>query len=241
VPQGASQGDFDVERQRGRIPRDGHRYGLALLLTVVLLVFVVAAPDGRLARSVSVLLAGALLGIIVASSGLSERARVGALVAVAVTVLGAILLALLGPERPLASRVVTAVLLGVMPVLVTRGVLQLVKTSGVGLRAVLGALTVYLLLGLVSALLYGIVAELERPPLFGADGRGTTSDYVYFSFTALTTTGFGNLAPATALGRAVTTFEMVIGQLYLVTVVAVLVGSLPGRARTVPRQGPSSS
>jgi Ion channel len=105
---------------------------------------------------------------------------------------------------------------------------------------VLGALTVYLLLGLFSAFLYGVVADLERLPFFGADGRGTPSDYVYFSFTALTTTGFGNLAPATALGRAVTTFEMVIGQLYLVTVVAVLVGSLPGRARAA-RQGPGPS
>jgi len=205
-----------------------------LLLTLVLLVFVIAAPEGRLSRSVSVLLAGALLAVIVASTALSERARAGAVVVLAGTVLGALLVALLGPEKPLASRILTAALLGAMPVLVARGMLRLVKTSGVGLRVVLGALNVYLLLALVSALLYGIVAELEGPPLFGADGRGTTSDYVYFSFTALTTTGFGNLAPATALGRAVTTFEMVVGQLYLVTVVAVLVGSLSGRARTAP-------
>jgi hypothetical protein len=238
MPSGGFEGDANLKRLGGPASGEGHRYGLALLLTLLLLVFVVAAPDGRLSRAVSVLLAVALLGVIVASSGLSAPVRVAALIVAAVIALAAILLALLGPPEPVASRAVTAALLGAMPVLVGRGVLRLIRTAGVGLRAVLGALTVYLLLGLFSAFLYGVVAAFERPPLFGADGRGTPSDYVYFSFTALTTTGFGNLAPATALGRAVTTFEMVIGQLYLVTVVAVLVASLPGRARAA-REDPS--
>ena len=52
---------------------------------------------------------------------------------------------------------------------------------------------------------------------------------VYFSFTALTTTGFGDLAAATEAGRALVVVEMLIGQLYLVTVIGLLVGSFGRR------------
>ena len=54
---------------------------------------------------------------------------------------------------------------------------------------------------------------------------------MYFSFTVLTTTGFGDLTPATSVGRALAVLEMLGGQLYLVTVIGVLVGGLVGRRR----------
>ena len=53
----------------------------------------------------------------------------------------------------------------------------------------------------------------------------------YFSFTVLTTTGFGDLTPAAGIGRLLAVLEMLLGQLYLVTVISLLVGEPGPRTR----------
>jgi hypothetical protein len=52
---------------------------------------------------------------------------------------------------------------------------------------------------------------------------------VYFSFTVPTTTGFGDFTAATSLGHALAVMEMLLGQIYLVTVIGILVGNLARR------------
>jgi hypothetical protein len=54
---------------------------------------------------------------------------------------------------------------------------------------------------------------------------------VYFSFTVLTTTGFGDFTAATSVGHALAVVEMLLGQLYLVTVIGILVGNLARQRR----------
>jgi hypothetical protein len=54
---------------------------------------------------------------------------------------------------------------------------------------------------------------------------------VYYSFAVLTTTGFGDFTAAEPVGRGIAVVEMLAGQLYLVTVIGVLVGGLVGRRR----------
>jgi len=82
----------------------------------------------------------------------------------------------------------------------------------------------------VFAFAIGVTADLSPSPYFGVDGEGDVSDHVYFSFTSLTTTGFGDLAAATRFGRGLTVLETLIGTIYLVTVIALLVSNLrPGR------------
>ncbi len=61
---------------------------------------------------------------------------------------------------------------------------------------------------------------------------------MYFSFAVLTTTGFGDLTAATHVGRSLAVVEMLLGQLYLVTVIGVLVGNFAGRRSRTP---PSTS
>jgi hypothetical protein len=60
----------------------------------------------------------------------------------------------------------------------------------------------------------------------------TTGEFVYYSFTVLTTTGFGDYTAAQPFGHALAVLEMLTGQLYLVTVIGVVVGNFAGRART---------
>ncbi len=55
---------------------------------------------------------------------------------------------------------------------------------------------------------------------------------MYFSFTVLTTTGFGDLTAATQVGRALAVVEMLVGQLYLVTVIGIVVANFAGRRRS---------
>ena len=64
----------------------------------------------------------------------------------------------------------------------------------------------------------------------------TQSQEIYFSFTTLTTTGYGDLTPALSVGRALSVLEMLIGQIYLVTVIGLLVGNL----RRGPAQAPEA-
>jgi hypothetical protein len=92
-------------------------------------------------------------------------------------------------------------------------------------QAVAGALAIYLCIGLTFAWIIGLVARLDSAPYFNSGTDGTESDKVYFSFTVLTTTGFGDLTAASALGHALAVLEMLLGQLYLVTVIGVLIGS----------------
>ena len=47
---------------------------------------------------------------------------------------------------------------------------------------------------------------------------------MYYSFTVLTTTGFGDLTAAHGAGRALAVLEMLMGQIYLVTVISILIG-----------------
>jgi uncharacterized membrane protein HdeD (DUF308 family) len=70
-----------------------------------------------------------------------------------------------------------------------------------------------------------------QPPFFGSQGAGTFSQDLFFSFTTLTTTGYGNFVPARNPGQTFVVLEMLIGQLFLVTAVAKVVSAWRPRQR----------
>jgi len=90
-------------------------------------------------------------------------------------------------------------------------------------ETVLGALCAYVLVGLFFAFVYLAVDELRDGPFFVQEGPHAQSEFVYFSFVALTTLGFGDLSPAVGLPQALTVLEALTGQIFLVTLVARLV------------------
>jgi len=90
-------------------------------------------------------------------------------------------------------------------------------------ETVLGALCAYVLVGLLFAFLYLAVGELRDEPFFTQPGPHAQSEYLYFSFVALTTLGFGDLSPSVGLPQALTVLEALLGQVFLVTLVARLV------------------
>jgi Ion channel len=90
-------------------------------------------------------------------------------------------------------------------------------------ETVLGALCAYVLVGLLFAFLYLAVQELRDGSFFVQPGPHAQSEYLYFSFVALTTLGFGDLSPSVGLPQALTVLEALAGQVFLVTLVARLV------------------
>ena len=85
------------------------------------------------------------------------------------------------------------------------------------------ALVLVVLVGLLFAFVYLAVADLRDAPFFAQEGAHQQSEYVYFSFVTLTTLGFGDLSPALGLPQALVALEALLGQIFLVTLVARLV------------------
>jgi hypothetical protein len=90
-------------------------------------------------------------------------------------------------------------------------------------ETVLGALCAYVLIGLLFAFVYLAANELLDEPFFAQPGPHTQGEFLYFSFVALTTLGFGDLSPSVGLPQALTVVEALIGSVFLVTLVARLV------------------
>ena len=90
-------------------------------------------------------------------------------------------------------------------------------------ETILGALCAYVLVGLLFAFLYLAVGDLRSGPFFAQPGEHAQSEFLYYSFVTLTTLGFGDLSPTVGLPQALTAIEALIGQIFLVTLVARLV------------------
>jgi hypothetical protein len=94
---------------------------------------------------------------------------------------------------------------------------------------VLGVLCIYLLLALLFAGLHQCLAAFGGQYLHGVENPPDASDLLYFSVITMTTVGFGDVTPACDAARAVAVLEALTGQLYLVSVVAGVVGGWRGR------------
>jgi hypothetical protein len=87
------------------------------------------------------------------------------------------------------------------------------------------------------AFLFTGIGNAASGPFFAQEVHATSADYQYFSFVTLTTTGYGDLTAAGNLGRSFAVLEALTGQIYLVTIVALLVSNLRGR-RSDPDRAP---
>ena len=127
---------------------------------------------------------------------------------------------------------VNAVVTAAVPVVIVRGLIRLLRERGVTVQAVAGALAIYLSIGLVFAWITSFITHVDSAWYFAQQTNGTEADRVYFSFTVMTTTGFGDFSAATPAGHALAVIEMLTGQLYLVTVIGLLIGNFASRRKT---------
>ena len=121
------------------------------------------------------------------------------------------------------SFLLVGLLLLVTPVAVLRRILP---KRTVDVETLFAAVDVYIVIGLIFSTLFIGIAHIHTNPPFLAQPPPTphvASDYVYLSYVTLTTVGFGDLTPLTSLARSVVVLEALIGQIFLVTLVARLV------------------
>ncbi|HZE05853.1 MAG TPA: potassium channel family protein, partial [Solirubrobacteraceae bacterium] len=138
--------------------------------------------------------------------------------------------ALAGDANGVVMRVSNLLLVMVCPPAIVLGILRTLRArSQVTVEAVLGVLCLYLLLGMVFAFLYGVIGRVDGT-FFAQNVTTTMARCLYFSFITLTTVGYGDLTAASNLGHTLSATEALIGQIYLVTVVSIIVGNL-GRVR----------
>ncbi len=104
---------------------------------------------------------------------------------------------------------------------------RILRHRHVSIETMFGAVDVYILIGLIFSSIFIGIALVSSSHHWGSflaqPGPHDSSDYVYLSFVTLTTVGFGDLTPYTNLARSVVVLEALIGQIFLVTLVARLV------------------
>jgi hypothetical protein len=111
-------------------------------------------------------------------------------------------------------------------------ILRLLMRPRITLDTVAGALAAYLQVGIFFTVLYRLVDAVGDNHFF-AQGDQPLGSFQYFSFITLTTVGYGDLTPATSTGQLLSSLEALTGQLFLVSVVALVVGNL---GRDIPRR-----
>jgi hypothetical protein len=128
------------------------------------------------------------------------------------------------------AAIASALLIAVAPVAVVTGVIHnLLATGAVTVTTVAGVLCLYLLLGLFFSFAYIAIENLGGAPFFASGDRATSARAVYFSFVTMTTVGYGDFAARSNLGHTTAVTEALLGQIYLVTVVATIIGRLVPR------------
>jgi hypothetical protein len=215
----------DIEKPDHRWSRYGERmtnaFGLALLFVAATYVMAsLTRYSGWSAVGITAL-AGTAAAVAFGSSG-ARSSHVRIVVAVGVT---AVVLAIVAALSGTAGFLAAAALVQVMLLIAAAAtVLKAVLSEPqVDFRTILGAISVYLIFGLLFTSLYVAIDRLQSGEFFLNEVGSQTGDFVFFSFTTLTTTGYGNLVPAAQPGKMVAGLEMLFGQIFLVTLIAGLV------------------
>ena len=205
---------------------EGDTYGTLLILILVAYTVMAIVEDTKWSRTIVGVCFGATLLLALHTSHVRGRIiRVAAVIVVVFVAWQGFLAAI--DHEPFVG----ASYFFVLMIVATPGVvlLRIFRHPVINVETILGAIDAYLLLGISFAAVYGAIDGID--PHFFAQGAATGVQYLYFSFVVITTLGFGDLTPRTDIGRVVVSLEALLGQLFLVTVVAVLVANLGRAAR----------
>ncbi len=153
----------------------------------------------------SVVLSGGTLLFVLNTAGASRRTFRAAAVVVSLGVIATAIALVLGDTFGATAAGVIGLLLAVVaPLVILR---RIALSPTITFRLVLGALCIYLLLGLAYAYLFPLIATVTNEPFFVQTKDPDPSDYVYFSYTTLATIGYGDFTAAGSLGRMIAVSE----------------------------------
>jgi hypothetical protein len=215
-----ADGTGEADRDSNGVPVRHSRYGLLLL--VLLFSYVLSAfTRGTWVLALQIGLFLVVSALAVQSERLKRRT---AQVLVGVTIGGsavAIALALAGSRAGAGVGYLWAALMLLFAVvLIVRRVLA---QPDVSLQSIFGAVSAYVIIGLMFAAIYGAINQFTDLSFFAHGATGNLKTFQYFSFTTLTTLGYGDYTAAQPGGQSVAVMEAMLGQIFLATLVARLV------------------
>ena len=202
-----------------------YSYGLVLVLLMVTFFFIGISPSGRFGPLVTLVIESITLMVVLSASG-ARRVVVLAAGIVSVMAISSGVFHVIHdtPTDLTFTSTMSALLVLVAPVAIASSV---IRRRRVDVQAVLAAICLYVMIGLFFSYVFSVVqAGNPHHAFFTQSSNATQSDFLYFSFTVVTTVGFGDFTASGGLGRTLSVFEAMVGQLYLVTVVALLVSNL---------------
>jgi hypothetical protein len=209
--------------------RASHSYWAVLGAIFVTFFLSALLPDTPWASSMILVVAAATLLIAIWTAGWAMTEQTFAFALATAAIAGAVLNLFWHGKALTAALGITGGLLTItIAVVIAAGALAQQEVNS---RSVAGAICVYVLFGMVFTFVFGVLATLGKAPFFAQGTDGTRPLRLYFSYVTLGTLGYGDYTAAGNLGRALAVLEALMGQLYLVTVVAVVVTRLgrPGR------------
>lgn len=209
-------------------------YGATLGLLITSIVVTIASGSSDVAPAISGVLQGFALVFTLSVSGVRRRTLlVAVLLGVSATSTATVFTQLSLSGSPVVGPVLWALIVAATIAAILR---HLRRVSSVDVQTVMALLSIYLLLGLFFSHVFMLTDTLVGG--FFARGDSHAASFVYFSFVTIATVGYGDLAPQEGLPRALAVAEAIIGQLYLVTVVALAVSRMSGK-RTGSQPGRS--
>jgi len=219
--------DFDAPRRT---------FSGVIIAILIAMTWQLAVPDQQdWERLVAIGLQGMVVIMALGAAGADRKLVIPALWMIGtLLVLGiAALIGFGGFGSHLLPRALTLALVLMAPFSIVVGLIREVRDDKrITLQTVFAGLSLYLLIGMAFGFTFGLIQDINTEPFFDATIAspggitGNQNDFLYFSLTTLTTTGYGDFAAAGEVGRTFSVLEALIGQIYLVTVVALLVSNL---------------
>ena len=211
------------------MPNPGRTNFLYLLIALLIMLIVIPlADDFSLTRAPLVrgLVFSCLLIIGVWSlRGGGRYFTVGMAFVIAGVVLN--VLAINMPAQVLQHASILA-LIGFMLVAITFTMKQIAFGNEINTNRIVGAVCVYLLLGVIWAMTYNLVETILPGSFAGfspTHDHGWNSEWLYFSFVTMTTLGYGDILPVSATARGFAYMQAIVGQFYIAVLVAGLVSA----------------
>lgn len=201
--------------------RDGQARGYAIILVLLVVSYGLCAAQPSTDPSpwafLAMLATIAMVFYVTRARNLVQRVSWVVLSVAGASAVAAVLFGVEGPllAIPLSTASMIALLVAPWAIIAHQ-----VNRRGLDLEALLAAITAYILVGMFFAFVYNLISQFSPTPMFGDENLDSLGNQLFFSFTTLTTTGYGNLVPVGATGQGIAIAEAITGQLFLITAVA---------------------
>lgn len=211
--------------------RATEQYGRVFLILLAIMFFVMFVEESRLARVVVGL--GVVLAVLMTlrATGVTARTMRGGFVGAA-----AFAILVIAGGYTDSPGFIAALGYGIAAAL-TVAVLMLIRRifekDQIRLAEIVAALAAYIQIGLGFGFIFAATAALSDGDFFNNGVAGQGADFFYFSVVTMTTLGYGDLSPATDIGRSLVIVETLLGQIFLIVLVAYLVGMLGSSRRAI--------